>query len=76
MKKETKRENKTMNSKYMNQINITLNNGVGGRRKDMLKRRIIEAIQGYMDDCSMYNDLARKTIKLDIDIKISFREVI
>ena len=63
-----------MNSKYINQISITLNSGVGGTRKDMLKRRIIMAIQGYMSDVSMYNDTARETIQFDIDIKVSFNK--
>ena len=62
-----------MNLKYVSQISITLNNGVGGSRKDMLRRRIIKAIQGYMSDVSMYNDTARKAIQFDIDIKVSFK---
>ena len=67
-------EDEKMKKDYLDQIKITLNNGVGGRRKDMLRRNIIKGIQGFMRDCSMYNDKARETIQFDIDIKVTFSQ--
>ena len=57
------------------QIKVTINEGIGGSRKHTLKRIIIRAIQKYMKMVSMYNKTAIKTIQFDIDIKVSFRKL-
>ena len=56
----------------VDQIRVTINEGVGGSRKTILRRLVIKTIQKYMQTIHLYNKTARETIRFDIDIKVTF----